>query len=76
MSESQVLRELATSLSEKERHELLEKIKQSLHITEDNDEDIVEKQLDEKERDKVIRQEIALTPIFTRLVLCLTRSWP
>ena len=69
MSESQVLRELASSLTEKERHELLEKIKQSLHITDDSEEDIVEKQLDEKERDKLIRQEISQTSLLTRLIL-------
>jgi len=69
LSESQVLRELASSLTEKERHELLEKIKQSLHITDDSEEDIVEKQLDEKERDKLIRQEISQTSLLTRLIL-------
>lgn len=69
MSDSEVLRELSGTLSDKERAELLEKIRKSLHMYEETEDDIVEKPVDKKERDKRIRKEIADSSFITKIIL-------
>ncbi len=71
MSDSEVLRELSSSLSEKERVDLLEKIKKSLHISDGDEEKIIAKPLDSKQRDKKIREEISQCTLLTRIILWL-----
>jgi len=72
MNESNTLRELSSTLSEKERRELLENIRKSLNMEEEED-TVYSSQMQPKEREKIMLNEIEHESLWTRFVMWLKR---
>ncbi|TFG65204.1 MAG: hypothetical protein E4H36_00650 [Spirochaetales bacterium] len=71
MAETGVLRDLSKSLTERERKDLLDKIKKSISLDEIREKSVYHKDLNQQERELLIEQEIARSSIFTRFMLWL-----
>lgn len=73
MQERSVLPDLARSLTEQERRYLLDKVKRSVTIIENSEENIYQKQLDDQERDAVVLNDLKRASLVMRLKIWLRR---
>ena len=64
-----VFEDLTTTISDKERKELLKKIKLSMNLNTSIDESIYHVDVSKEDKDKIIREEIKTLGFFQRLIL-------
>lgn len=68
-----VFDEISSSISDKERKDLLKKISRSMNLKTDTDQSIYHVDVPKEEKDKFLRNEIESLGFFTRLILKLKR---
>lgn len=73
MSDRTVLPELARSLSEQERRRLLSKIQSSISLDDTTEESIYHKEMEEDEREVMLRNDMERASLFTRLRIWIKR---
>jgi hypothetical protein len=73
MQERSVLPDLARSLTDQERRQLLDKVKRSVTLTENSGENIYQKEIDEEERETIIRNDLNRASLMLRLRLWIRR---
>lgn len=69
MSDSVVMHELSRSLTERERKDLLNKIRKSINLDDLKEKSLYHKDMSQQERDLLISQDISRSSIFARLIL-------
>lgn len=69
MSDSSVFYELTKTITEKERTDLLSKIKSSIQFEDDDEDHIYHKEMEQTERDSLIEYDIKNAGFFTKLIL-------
>ena len=73
MQERSVLPDLARSLTDVERRRLLDKVRRSVTLTESTGENIYQKEMDEEERDTIVRNDLNRASLILRFRLWLRR---
>ena len=73
MSDFKTFHDLSTTLPEKERMELLSKIKTSLNLSEIDDQEVFHSKIGNEELTKLINQEMKTIPLHIRIILWIKR---
>ena len=73
MQERSVLPDLARSLTDQERRQLLDKVRRSVTLIEKTGENIYQKEMDEEERETIVRNELNRASLILRFRLWLRR---
>ena len=73
MQERSVLPDLARSLTEQERRQLLDRVRRSVTLSESTGENIYQKDIDEEERETIIHSELNRASLILRLRLWIRR---
>lgn len=73
MQERSVLPDLARSLTDQERRQLLDKVRRSVTLTERTGDNIYQKEIDEEERETIIRNDLNRASMVLRFRLWLRR---
>ena len=69
MSEQSVFHDLSSTLTESERSELLKKIRESLNMQEDREDNVFQKEISQEERVSLARHELQMVSPYRQLVI-------